>query len=189
VLRVDFHLGHGGKAEDGSSWKLNKKEAGGGVLIDPGIHLLDLVILMDLNIEDNSVFLSDGFWNKEIEENAVIIFSNENVIATINVSIVEWVNHFRLQVVGTNAQGTVTGRFGNYGNQKYEFNTRWGWENKHEEDKKYEFTKDDSFEQELRIILSKTDHASFTLKSATAVDGFKSMQLFHALSKKSKFYY
>ena len=42
LRNLDLLLGHGGHAKSEESWKLDPIRAGGGVLLDPGVHLLDL---------------------------------------------------------------------------------------------------------------------------------------------------
>jgi predicted dehydrogenase len=41
IISVNMVLGHGGNPKDRMNWKLDPEKAGGGVLIDPGIHLID----------------------------------------------------------------------------------------------------------------------------------------------------
>ena len=42
VVSIEFVLGHGCAPGQQETWKLNELSAGGGCLIDPGVHLLDL---------------------------------------------------------------------------------------------------------------------------------------------------
>ncbi len=46
LISVEFELGHGCFPGQEKTWKLNEDRAGGGCLIDPGIHLLDLCLLL-----------------------------------------------------------------------------------------------------------------------------------------------
>ena len=41
-IKIDF--GHGGAPGDEKSWKLDPIAAGGGVLLDPGVHIFDLLL-------------------------------------------------------------------------------------------------------------------------------------------------
>ena len=41
---VDLIFAHGGHPKSGSEWKLQPEAAGGGVLVDPGVHVLDLAL-------------------------------------------------------------------------------------------------------------------------------------------------
>src|ERR1035441_4976780 len=46
LINVSMVLGHGGAPGMEKGWKLDPIRAGGGCLIDPGIHLLDLCNLL-----------------------------------------------------------------------------------------------------------------------------------------------
>ena len=43
ILDVRITLAHGGSPNDRESWKLDPLKCGGGVILDPGIHILDIV--------------------------------------------------------------------------------------------------------------------------------------------------
>lgn len=50
LISVRFSIGHGGKPADRDNWKFDPIQAGGGALLDPGIHILDLInFLLNVN--------------------------------------------------------------------------------------------------------------------------------------------
>lgn len=129
IISVNMILGHGNSPGMEKSWKLDPVICGGGCLIDPGVHLLDLVLL--LSSEDISVMGGskwEGFWNTGIEEEAHLILKSSNgIIFNIQTSLNRWKSHFSIQVNGTNGYGVVEGRGRSYGNQSYITGKRWGW--------------------------------------------------------------
>ena len=62
LRNLDLLLGHGGHAKSEESWKLDPIRAGGGVLLDPGVHLLDLLLAMAPGVECTDVQATHGFW-------------------------------------------------------------------------------------------------------------------------------
>jgi predicted dehydrogenase len=124
---VDFLLGHGGHPKSAEGWKLRPERAGGGVLIDPGVHLLDLLLCIDPELELSHVEATRGFWPTGIEEDLVTVMSHGSLLATVRVSLVRWVNTFRLELMGEDAYALVEGRGGNYGPLGLRVGKRWGW--------------------------------------------------------------
>ena len=128
VISVEMILGHGGAPADQSSWKLDPLLAGGGSLLDPGVHLIDLCrqIAPDLQLEYASSW--SGYWNTGIEEEVTVAFSSKQAPSIIiKSSIVRWRSEFSLRVNGTFGYGLVQGRGRSYGAQTYTRGKRWGW--------------------------------------------------------------
>jgi predicted dehydrogenase len=129
LVSMTIVMGHGGAPGDESSWKLDPTRAGGGALIDPGIHLLDLCRLVadgDLEVLAGSTWT--GFWNTGIEEECHLLLRGGRLpLANIQISVVRWRSTFRLEVQGTDGYGVVEGRDRSYGPQAYRRGHRWGW--------------------------------------------------------------
>lgn len=128
LISVDIELGHGGAPGDELTWKLNRVRAGGGCLIDPGIHVLDLATLVAGGLTVCGAATWNGFWQTGIEEEAHLLLAGTRCpIVQVSISIVRWRSTFRFQLNGTDGYGIVTGRGRSYGSQSYRRGERWGW--------------------------------------------------------------
>jgi len=130
LISVNLVLGHGNSPGMEKSWKLDPSQCGGGCLIDPGVHLLDLILNISSGpIDIKCVKTWRGFWNTGIEEEAHIIMSDINhTIFNTQISINKWRSTFRLEINGTEGYGIVEGRGRSYGRQIYRTGVRWGWQ-------------------------------------------------------------
>jgi predicted dehydrogenase len=128
IISVNMLLGHGGSPKDQGSWKLDSEKAGGGVLIDPGIHLLDLCKCMfgdQIGVEN--VLSWRGFWKTGIEEEAHVLMHSGPSIINLQLSVARWRSTFRIEINGDDGYGIVEGRGRSYGRQRYLRGKRWGW--------------------------------------------------------------
>lgn len=127
LRNIDMYVGHGGHPGSAASWKLDPERAGGGVLLDPGVHLLDLLLRLLPASECTAIEASCGFWPTGIEEDLVAVFREMNTIATVRVSHIRWINTFRVEVLGDRGYAIATGRGGNYGPMTLRIGRRWAW--------------------------------------------------------------
>ena len=80
-------------------WRCERKYSGGGILLDQGIHMLDLLRYFCGDFEDVSSFVSNNYWNHDVEDNAIAIFRSKNgCIANIHSSATQWSHSFRLEI-------------------------------------------------------------------------------------------
>jgi predicted dehydrogenase len=124
---LDMLIGHGGNPRSAEGWKLDPARSGGGVLLDPGVHLLDLLLQLMPDAESPSVAVTRGFWPTGIEEDVALAFQHENMLATIRVSHIRWINAFRIEAFGDDGYAIAEGRGGNYGSITLRIGKRWAW--------------------------------------------------------------
>jgi predicted dehydrogenase len=129
LISVNFILAHGGSPGQEKTWKLDPTRAGGGCLIDPGVHLLDLGLLLtagQIGVVGGTSWA--GLWNTGIEEEVQLLLRTaEGTSLSLQVSIVRGRSTFSLTIHGEDGYGEVLGRNRNYGPQTYRTGHRWGW--------------------------------------------------------------
>ena len=85
-------------------WKMNKNMAGGGALIDPGVHLFDLMnYLFSPNIEVVSSTLENFFWEGcDVEDFAKIILKDKNtgIVFDFEINLINWKIVLKLKFLG-----------------------------------------------------------------------------------------
>ena len=130
LISVNMVLAHGNAPGMEKSWKLDPVQCGGGCLIDPGVHLLDIAHRLsenELSVMGGRYW--SGFWKTGIEEEAHLLLENQtNTIFNVQVSLNRWRSNFRLEVNGTEGYGIVEGRGKSYGPQSYKTGKRWAWQ-------------------------------------------------------------
>lgn len=180
LISVNFLLGHGCHPNITDGWKLDPVRAGGGCLIDPGIHFLDLArIITDDKLEVVGGANWDGFWKTGIEEETHLLFKSGKTVINMQISIVKWRSTFRIEVNGTDGYGIIEGRNRSYGKQKYIFGERWGWQKaKSQLDSEkllLETDGEDVFTEETRALLF--PDSSKYVQPCNAFEALKNMEI------------
>lgn len=80
-------------------WRSNRKLAGGGILLDQGIHMLDLMRLFSGEFIEIKSFISNDFWNHDVEDNAYALMKDvKGRVAMLNSSATQWQHKFNLEI-------------------------------------------------------------------------------------------
>ena len=82
-----------------SDWRTKRKVAGGGVLLDQGIHMVDLMRLFAGEFPDVQSYISNNHWGYDVEDNAYAIMrTTDGIVAMINSSATQWRHRFNLDI-------------------------------------------------------------------------------------------
>ncbi len=80
-------------------WRTKRAVAGGGVLLDQGIHMVDLMRLFGGDFAEVHSFVSNGHWGYNVEDNAYAIMRTaDGVVAMLNSSATQWRHRFHLDI-------------------------------------------------------------------------------------------
>lgn len=110
-----FH-GTGGRVHLEREWRTDRARSGGGILMDQGVHVLDLFRWLAGPFHQVVGCLSTTFWPiAPLEDNAFAILKRDGLLATMHVSWTQWANLFVLELTGTEGSAAVRGLGGSYG--------------------------------------------------------------------------
>ena len=59
------------------SWRNDREVSGGGILLDQGIHMLDLFHYFCGDFDEAKCFVGNAFWGFDVEDNAYVILRNK----------------------------------------------------------------------------------------------------------------
>ena len=90
-----------------TTWRTERALAGGGILLDQGIHMVDLIRLFGGDFESVHSFIGNDYWHHDVEDNAYALMrSADGVVAMLHSSATQWRHRFQLEV--TMAKGAIT---------------------------------------------------------------------------------
>jgi len=91
--------GKSGGEHFAKSWKNNLNICGGGILLDQGIHMLDLMRYFCGDFEEVKGFVSHAFWKSDVEDNAFALMRTKDAqTAMLHSSSTLWKHTFRLEI-------------------------------------------------------------------------------------------
>ena len=70
-----------------TDWRTDRSKSGGGILLDQGIHMLDLMNYFGGGFNQVFSIIQNSFWNYDVEDNAFILMQNdEGLVAQLHSS-------------------------------------------------------------------------------------------------------
>jgi predicted dehydrogenase len=91
-------------------WRTKRAIAGGGILLDQGIHMVDLLRLFGGNFTNIYSFISNGFWKHDVEDNAYALMRTQTgIVAMLHSSATQWRHQFQLDISLEKGSITLSG--------------------------------------------------------------------------------
>jgi len=83
-------------------WRAERKYAGGGILLDQGIHMVDLLRLFCGEFMEVKSLVSNRYWIHDVEDNAFALMRDaRGRIAMLHSSATQWQHRFSLEIALT----------------------------------------------------------------------------------------
>lgn len=99
VLYVKGTYGKSGGSRYRESWRNKPEISGGGILLDQGIHMLDLFSVFVGPMRVVEAILVDAFWGCGVEDNSfVLLQSADGIPAFLHSSATLWKHTFQLEI-------------------------------------------------------------------------------------------
>jgi len=117
LMSIRAAYGHGGRPGYDQEWRGNPDLAGGGELLDQGVHIVDLCRWFLGDFSQVSGMLGTWFWQvAPLEDNGfALLRTAAGQIATIHTSWTQWKNLFRFEIFGQKGYLLAEGLGGSYG--------------------------------------------------------------------------
>ena len=101
--KILWMRGRYGKSVDETfydNWRAKKELAGGGILIDQGIHMLDLFLHLGGNFDNVHASVSNLYWNLNVEDNVFATLENTKtgLAASLHSTMTQWRHLVSLEV-------------------------------------------------------------------------------------------
>ena len=174
-----------------TGWRGDKNKSGGGILIDQGIHVLDLLILFLGKITKVKSILTKNFLNKKIEDNAFIILQNRSKqTASMHSTLTQWRHIFSFEIFFQSGYITINGLktpSGKYGNEEIVIckNTKKTPDIKWKILRKKIYKTDESFRIEVEEFLDSIQNNK-KIKNGNIDDAINVMSLLDQIYKENK---
>lgn len=167
-----------------SDWRTQRAMAGGGILLDQGIHMVDLLRLFAGEFDLVKSIVSNSHWHHDVEDNAYALLRTvEGKVAMLHSSATQWRHRFNLEIALTKGALILSGILS--GSKSYGAETLtvvWATENDRGDPREQisRYSEDNSWRDEVN------DFADCILNNrpvagGTSTDALRSMQLVYRI--------
>ena len=82
-----------------TDWRTKRSIAGGGILLDQGIHMVDLLRYLCGEFSEIKSYVSNDFWGFDVEDNAyALLKTDEGMVGMLHSSATQWRHRFNLDI-------------------------------------------------------------------------------------------
>ena len=124
--KILWMRGRYGKSVDENfkkNWRSTLNKSGGGILLDQGIHMLDLFLYFAEDFDEVKSYVSNLYWKMDIEDNVFAIYKNNKtgLVASLHSTMTQWRHLFSIEVFLEGGYMVLNGlktSSGTYGEEK-----------------------------------------------------------------------
>ncbi len=165
------------------SWRSDKDMSGSGILLDQGIHMLDLFRYFSGDFTEVKSMVSTAYWDIPMEDNAFALLRDEQgTVAMLHSSSTQWNHKFSLEIYCSDGLLSVNGILSStrsYGDETISVARRQfdeGFDSGKPQIETIYFDTDPSWELEVENFVDSVLHDK-AIVSGTSEDALKVMEL------------
>jgi predicted dehydrogenase len=116
LMYIRARYGHGGRLGMEKEWRADPAIAGGGEMLDQGVHLIDLARWFAGDFVHVQGLVDTFFWDMPVEDNGfALLRTASGKVAWLHASCTEWKNLFSFEIYGKVGKLQIDGLGGSYG--------------------------------------------------------------------------
>jgi predicted dehydrogenase len=122
LMHIRARYGHGGRLGYDKEWRADPAIAGGGELLDQGVHLIDLARWFLGDFAEVRGHIGTFFWQMPVEDNGFLLLRTAaGQVAWLHASCTEWKNLFCFEIFGQTGKLQIDGLGGSYGVERLSY--------------------------------------------------------------------
>jgi len=122
LMYIRARYGHGGRPGYDREWRADPAIAGGGEMLDQGVHLIDLARWFAGDFTEVAGQIGTYFWDMPVEDNGFALLKTaRGQVAWLHASCTEWKNLFCFEIFGRDGKLQIDGLGGSYGVERLSF--------------------------------------------------------------------
>ena len=169
---------------DQTTWRTERALSGGGVLLDQGIHMVDLLRLFAGEFDEIHSFVSNSVWNHDVEDNAYALMRTpDGKVAMLHSSASQWRHRFGLEITFTkgalNLDGILSGSK-SYGEETLTIARTSGDDMGDPEEEIRRYTQDPSWADEVAEFAAAIENSG-PVANGSSGDALKTMRLVYQI--------
>ncbi len=167
-----------------NDWRSRRSIAGGGILLDQGIHMVDLIRLFAGEMEQIHSFVSNDYWKHDVEDNAYALMRNkQGAVVFLHSSATQWRHRFNLDIVLERGQITLSGILSgskSYGAETITVATKSDTDQGDPKEIRTLYNEDPSWQREIDYFADAILNDG-KIESGSSADAFKTMELVYKI--------
>lgn len=119
LMFLRARYGHGGRLGYDREWRADPNLAGGGELVEQGIHIVDLARWFLGDFVEVDGYAHTYFWDQSLDDNGFLLLKTaRKQVAFMHCSCTEWKNTFSFEIYGKRGKLDIFGLGGSYGTER-----------------------------------------------------------------------
>jgi predicted dehydrogenase len=165
-------------------WRADRKYSGGGILLDQGIHMVDLIRIFCGEFVDVKSYVSNQYWKHDIEDNAYAIMRDTHGrVAFLHSSATQWQHRFTFDIALTEGylrlEGILTGSK-SYGEEKLIIGRRNESDTGTAREEIVTYLEDNSWRDEINEFADEIANGK-SVKNGNSADALATMKLVYRI--------